>query len=119
MALAAIGSTGTGTRRSAPARLAIAIALALWLTAPAAQAVSPSDVGRGFKAMAEDAFDLIILRPTGAASLVVGSVFFVASAPVVVPYHAVKGSIAGLRGSYDVFVYPPYEYTVLRDLGDF
>jgi hypothetical protein len=67
----------------------------------------------------EAAFDVIVLRPLTAAALVAGSVFFVASVPLVGPYEGARGSIEGIRGSWQTFVYAPYEYTVLRDLGDF
>jgi hypothetical protein len=117
MAAAATGRAGLRTRRSWLA--ATVLAAALSLSAPGAQAQSLAQVGHGFAAAGEDAFDLIVLRPAGTVALLVGSVFFVASVPVVAPYHAVKGSIEGIRGSFDVFVYPPYEYTALRDLGDF
>ena len=58
------------------------------------------------------AFDLVVLRPLNAAALVLGGVFFCASAPFVWPSE-------GLSTAYDVFIYAPYEYTVVRPLGEF
>jgi len=100
-------------------RAAFALGLALCLAAPGAQAVEAAEIEHGFLRVGEQAFDLVVLRPTGFIALVVGSAFFTASAPVAAPYHAVKGSMEGVRGAYDVFVYPPYEYTILRPLGEF
>ena len=117
MVSAAIGGAGKRTRRSLPA--ALALGLAISLAAPGAQAASMDAFSKGMKSFAEDAFDLAVLRPAGIVALLVGSVFFVASAPVAAPYHAFQGSTEGIRGAYDVFVYPPYEYTFLRDIGDF
>jgi len=56
--------------------------------------------------------DAALLRPAGALALVVGCVFFVASAPLVAPFE-------GIQGSLDTFVRPQYDYTFLRELGDF
>jgi hypothetical protein len=117
MAAATISRAGTRTQRSP--LVSIAAAAALWLAASGAQAASLSEIGQGFVKTGDEAFDLVVLRPAGAVAFLVGSVFFAASVPVVAPYHAVKGSIEGIRGAWDVFVYPPYEYTFLRDLGDF
>ena len=44
--------------------------------------------------------------------MALGAVFFCASAPFVWPSD-------GLQTAYDVFVYAPYEYTILRPLGEF
>lgn len=60
----------------------------------------------------EEAFDLVVLRPLSATALIAGSAFFIASAPFVAPFE-------GVRPAWSTFVYAPYEYTVLRDLGDF
>jgi hypothetical protein len=117
MATAAISGAGKQTRRSWPAALALGFALSL--AAPGAHAARSDGFLRGAQGVAEDAFDLAVLRPAGIVALAAGSVFFVASLPVVTPYPAIKGSTEGIRGSYDVFVYPPYEYTFQRDLGDF
>ena len=61
---------------------------------------------------AEVAFDLLILRPLNAVALGLGTVFFCASAPFVWPSD-------GLSTAFDVFIFAPYEYTVLRPLGEF
>ena len=45
-------------------------------------------------------------------ALVAGSIFFVASVPLVAPFE-------GIRPAWSTFVYAPYEYTILRGLGDF
>jgi hypothetical protein len=62
--------------------------------------------------VAAPVFDLIVLRPLGAAAMVVGVPFFVASAPFV-------GPTGGLPRAFDVFVYAPVDYTLLRPLGEF
>ena len=67
----------------------------------------------------EAAFDVLVLRSLTAAALVAGSAFFVASVPLVGPYDGIRGSTDGIRSSWQAFVYAPYEYTVVRDLGDF
>ena len=70
----------------------------------------------------EGAFDVVILRPLSAAALVAGSAFFVASVPLVWPFeggwHSAFSS-ENVRPSYNTFIYGPYEYVVLRDIGDF
>ena len=57
------------------------------------------------------ALDVMLLRPVSAVALVVGCIFFVASAPVVAPFE-------GFQESYDTFVYPQYHYAFERELGD-
>lgn len=96
----------------------IACLSAIALGSQSAQAATPS-VGRALLSTLEESFDLIVLRSTGMLSLAMGSVFFAATAPLVAPHSAINGSTEGLRGSFDVFVYPPYEYTFLRELGEF
>jgi hypothetical protein len=106
----------SGWRRTA---LGIAVSLAVTAHANGAQAASESN-SRDFPLrFAEAAFDVSILRPLSAVALVTGSAFFVASVPLVAPYGAISGSLDGVRGSFTAFVYAPYEYTVLRGIGDF
>ena len=116
--MVAVKTGRAGKRMPRSLSVALSLGLALSLVSSGAQA-DMADAGRGAKAVGEDAFDLVVLRPTGIVSLLVGSVFFVATVPAVAPYSASQGSIDGIRGSYEVFVYPPYEYTFQRDLGDF
>jgi hypothetical protein len=61
---------------------------------------------------AEASFDVAVLRPLSTVALVAGSAFFVASVPLVAPFE-------GLGPSWNAFVYAPYEYVVLREIGDF
>jgi hypothetical protein len=117
MSAARSGRRRIGTRRAPRALLAFGLVLAL--ASPGAQAATASDIGHGFAKIGEDAFDLVVLRPSGMVALAAGSIFFAATVPFVTPYHAVKGTVDGVRASYEVFVYPPYEYTFERDLGDF
>jgi len=100
-------------RRRAPVRggrrlpwilLAGLLAVSVTFAEPAAAA---SDSNLGAKV-----FDAAVLRPLNGAALVLGTVFFAISAPLVAP----GGNIAT---SWDVFVVAPYEYTVQRPLGDF
>jgi len=93
-----------GARRSA-AVLLLAIAMSL------AGAPRPAEAATTVEVLAA-AYDVTILRPLNACAVVLGSVFFVASAPFVAPF-------MGVRTARDVFVYAPYEYTVERDIGDF
>ena len=44
--------------------------------------------------------------------------FFVATVPAARPSR-VKGWSEGIDTAWDVFVYAPYEYTVVRELGEF
>jgi VIT1/CCC1 family predicted Fe2+/Mn2+ transporter len=60
----------------------------------------------------EATFDVIVLRPLSATALIAGSAFFVAAAPFVAPFE-------GVHPAWSTFVYAPYEYTVVRSLGDF
>jgi hypothetical protein len=101
------------------AAIAIAACIAVFASAAPARAAEESESKVFPLRFVEGAFDVMILRPLSAAALVAGSVFFVASLPLVTPYEGVRGSLEGVRGSWSAFVYAPYEYTVLRDLGDF
>jgi hypothetical protein len=60
----------------------------------------------------EGAFDVLVLRPLSAAALLVGSAMFVVSTPIVAPFE-------GVGPAWSAFVYAPFEYTILRPLGDF
>jgi hypothetical protein len=97
----------------------IACAFVLAVGSQSARATTLSDTGHAFASVGEDAFDLIVLRTTGMLAVSMGAVFFAATVPFVTPYHAFRGTTDGIRSSYDVFIYPPYEYTFLRELGDF
>ena len=92
-----------GARRSAAVLLAIGMSLA--------GAPCPAEAATTVEVLAA-AYDVTILRPLNACAVVLGSVFFVASAPFVAP-------LIGIRTAWDVFVYAPYEYTFERELGDF
>ena len=86
--------------------------LAVALHADTARAADFSRTANLAKHFTDGAFDVVVLRPLSAVALVVGSVFFVASAPLVAPFE-------GVRPAWNTFVYAPYEYTVVRGLGDF
>lgn len=55
--------------------------------------------------------DVLVLRPLGAATVVGGFVFFVASVPFVAPS-------GGIVDTWDTFVYSSYDLAVLRPLGE-
>ena len=57
-------------------------------------------------------FDLVILRPFGLVTTVVGGVFFIPAALLASPSGA-----EGIREAWDVFVVPSYESTFKRPLG--
>lgn len=81
-----------------------------FLAAPAAQADDGvmSQVG----SVGEAAFDVLILRPLGAAATVGGFGAFLLTAPLLAPSWEIPYG-------WDNFVVGPYEYTVERPLGDF
>jgi hypothetical protein len=99
----------------------IGAALALVVHADSAQAASFEQTGKFASRFGEAAFDLLVLRPLSASALLAGSAFFVASAPLVAPYETFRTGdvVEAVHPAWSVFVYAPYEYTVLRDLGDF
>lgn len=99
-------------RRIGAGILGAGIALVLAGGPAPAEAATLSEVGDGFVRGAAVAYDVTILRPLNAAATVLGAGFFLASAPLVAPFE-------GLETAWDVFVYAPFEYTVLRDLGEF
>ena len=76
----------------------------LFLNSTAAFAES----GDGFYAIG----DLVIARPLGIASIVIGSAAFIAS----FPFALTSGSI---RNTADVLVGEPFRFTFTRPLGDF
>lgn len=90
----------------------IAATLAFAVHAGSAQAGAFDQTAKFAPRFGEAAFDVLILRPLSGAALLAGSVFFVASVPFVAPFE-------GLRPAWNTYVYAPYEYTVLRDIGDF
>ena len=101
---------------------ALAVAgLALLLCTESAQAGAFDRTAHWAGRFGEAAFDVIVLRPLSAVALAAGSVFFVASAPVSTPDGWIRtGSfVEGVRPAWSTFVYAPYEYTVLRGIGEF
>jgi len=98
-----------------------AVALALVLQTGPAQAAVLERTGHFAKRFGEATFDILILRPLSVTALVAGSAFFVASAPFSTPDGWIRtGSFReGIRPAWSTFVYAPFEYTILRDLGDF
>lgn len=57
-------------------------------------------------------FDIVVLRPLGAAATVGGFGVFLITAPLLAP----SGEV---MFGWDTFVMNPYEATILRPLGDF
>jgi hypothetical protein len=60
----------------------------------------------------ERAFDVVVLRPFGAAQLILGSAFFVVIGPLSWPG-------GGFDEALDMFVQAPFDNTFTRKLGDF
>jgi len=58
-------------------------------------------------------FDVLILRPSGVLSTVVGAALFVPSALLTLPMGK-----AGIDQARSVFITPPYENTFTRKLGE-
>ena len=102
-------------------RISAAIAAAAFAVtiAGASEARAASNTAEAATRVGQQVFDLAWLRPLSAVALATGSVFFVATVPIVAPYDAVRGSFDGVRGAWSTFVYAPYEYTVLRGIGEF
>jgi hypothetical protein len=86
---------------------------------PAARAAGASPRADAARAVADDAFDLIVLRPAGIVRVGTGRHILRRDRARRDSLSRGKGTIDGLRGSYEVFVFPPYEYTFKRDLGEF
>lgn len=96
----------------ASSRSAIVACLLGIAIASAPSTAAAGSVGDAMVRGAEVTYDVAILRPLNAAATVLGAGFFVVSLPLVAPFE-------GISTSWDAFVYAPFEYTVLRDLGDF
>jgi len=62
----------------------------------------------------EQLFDLIILRPVGLFTTLVGGALFVPAALMAAPSGA-----EGIRGAWDVFVAPSFQSTFQNPLGEF
>jgi len=108
------------SRRLQWALALLVAALAAPVARPSPAAASLEETGKAAQRAADSAFDLVLLRPLSTAALVVGSTFFVVSAPFVAPMGFVRhgASLEGLRPAFSTFVYAPYEYAIKRDLGD-
>lgn len=100
-----------GTSRRRRATLALLLTGAM-LLASGPRAESTEESQEHEASMGAKVFDAAIVRPFGALALVVGCIFFAASAPFVAPFE-------GIQESLDTFVYPPYEYAFVRGLGEF
>jgi hypothetical protein len=61
----------------------------------------------------EVGFDLVILRPAGALSVLVGAAFFVPSMVMTLP-----NGKAGVDQAREIFIDGPWESTFRRSLGD-
>ena len=91
--------------------LLIAAWLAFVVQADSAQASGLSRTAKLASRFTDATFDIVVLRPLSMVALVVGSAFFVASVPLVAPFE-------GVRPAWSTFVYAPYEYTIVRKIGD-
>ncbi len=89
--------------------------LILALTLSGAESVS----AQGFEgSAAEDVIakglDALVIRPLGAARVVIGAVFLVPASLFSSP-----GGLDSLRAAYEVLLEEPIEYAFMRELGDF
>ena len=101
------------SRRSQWGGALLAAALLALIASPRpVEAASLEETGKASLRALDSAFDLVVLRPLSGSALVVGSVMFVAAAPFVAPFE-------GLEPAFGAFIYAPYEYAIVRDLGDF
>ena len=99
--------------RRGSAILALAVLSACLLHPAAAWAVEGTS-GTSVQRVANGTFDVLILRPTGLAALVVGFGLFVPAAIVTSP-----GGKSSIGEVWNFFVVNPAEYAVMRPLGDF
>jgi ABC-type transport system involved in cytochrome c biogenesis permease component len=93
--------------------LAIAV-LSACLLHPAAVWAADGTFDASVQRIANGTFDVLILRPTGLAVLVVGVGLFVPAAIVSSP-----GGKTPILEAWDRFVVRPANYAVTRPLGDF
>ena len=102
--------------RRGSAILALAVLLACLLHPAAVWAAEGTDAtwGASVQRIANQSFDVLILRPTGMAALVVGFGLFVPAAIVTSP-----GGRTSISDAWDFFVVPPADYALMRPLGDF
>ena len=77
--------------------------------APVAEPVSP------YEQYAAQAFDVFPIRFLSAGATVVGFGAFLVSVPLVGPF----GQVEAIRNSWEYFVLGPYDYTIVRPLGEF
>jgi|SRR5215831_7683580 len=75
-------------------------------------AISLEEFAKNAERAGAIALDVMLVRPISALALVAGCGFFAVSAPLVAPFE-------GFQGSLETFVYPQYQYTVTRGLGEF
>ncbi|MBW2270759.1 MAG: hypothetical protein JRH16_19535 [Deltaproteobacteria bacterium] len=90
----------------------LVVALASATTALADDGGGDISVGRQIGHAAEISFDVLILRPLGAAATAGGFGCFLIAAPLLAPTQEVPYA-------WDTFVIGPYQYTAERPLGDF
>jgi len=98
-------------RSCALRRTALVLALAATLASPA-RADEDASAGSRIANGAEVVFDVLILRPLGAAATAGGFGVFLITAPLLAPSQEIPYG-------WDTFVVGPYEYTVERPLGEF
>lgn len=86
----------------------LGLSLSLLFTSMPAMA----DVDQDEEAFVASAVDLVVARPVGLATTVLGTVLFLVSLPVT----AITGNT---QRAADSLVEPPYHFTFRRRLGDF
>ncbi len=93
--------------------LAAALGLALATATPALAEKDGGDISLGGRAVGvgEIVFDVLVLRPLGAAATVGGFGAFLITAPLLAPSQEIPYG-------WNTFVIGPYEYTVDRPLGE-
>ncbi len=85
------------------------VVLILLLSAASARAQAPdSETSRQ---LPDEAYDVLLMRPMGLASLAVGTGFFLIAAPFTAPF----GDVGAI---WELFVEDPFEFTFRRALGD-
>ena len=84
----------------------------LLLLLSAAPALAEEPDSSTWRSVSFQAYDVLLLRPLGLASLIAGAGFFALGAPLVAPF----GDVGPIR---ELYIEEPFEFTFRRPLGDF
>ena len=94
--------------------LALAVLATCLLQPAAARAADWQAIGQTTQRVADGSYDVLVLRTTGLAVLLVGVGLFIPSVIVTAP-----GGMTPIRQAWQTFIVEPAEYAIWRPLGDF